>query len=205
MPTGYTYGIIDGTTKTFQDFAKQCMRNFGACMHMRDEDSDKPYEPRTPSDYHTKELQSAKEKLEQAEKMTDGELIDMRKKELKESKKYYLEGIKKTKDARKKLDDFLLKAKAFEAPTEDHKGIKDFMIQQLEVTIDYDGSSKHQDESLSEVETELNNIDANDIRFTLMEEAHKDIAYHLKEHKEELKRCADSNKWIEDFVASLNN
>ena len=30
MPTGYTAGIIDGKTETFQDFEKQCMRAFGA-------------------------------------------------------------------------------------------------------------------------------------------------------------------------------
>ena len=29
MATGYTAGIIDGKTETFQDFAKQCMRAFG--------------------------------------------------------------------------------------------------------------------------------------------------------------------------------
>ena len=45
MPTGYTAGIIDGKTETFQEFAKQCMRNFGACIHMRDENMGKEYEP----------------------------------------------------------------------------------------------------------------------------------------------------------------
>ena len=63
MPTGYTAGIIDGKTETFQEFAKQCMRAFGATIHMRDENMDKEYEPRTPSDYHTKALEEAKEKL----------------------------------------------------------------------------------------------------------------------------------------------
>ena len=33
--------------------------------------------------------------------------------------------------------------------------------------------------------------------------AHKDIAYHLKEYKEELKRCADSNAWVETLLGSL--
>ena len=46
MPTGYTAGIIDGKTETFQDFAKQCMRAFGVTIHMRDENMDKGYELR---------------------------------------------------------------------------------------------------------------------------------------------------------------
>ena len=203
MPTGYTYGIIEGKTKTFNEFAENCMRNFGACIHMRDDDSDKKYTPREPSNYHTKELQSSKEKLEKAEKMTDAELIEMRKKELKEDEKRYKKNIKETESARKKLDEFLLKAEAYDPPTEDHEGIKKFMIEQLKTTIDYDGSAKYSIEGLAKTEIELNNIDANDVRFTLMEEAHKNIAYHLKEHKEELKRCANSNKWVEIFVKSL--
>jgi len=63
MPTGYTAGIINGETETFQDFAKDCMRAFGATMHMRDDDMDKDYVPRTPSDYHTKQIQSSEDNL----------------------------------------------------------------------------------------------------------------------------------------------
>ena len=58
MPTGYTEGIIDGKTETFQDFAKQCMRAFGATIHMRDEDMEAEITPRTPSDYSSKEIES---------------------------------------------------------------------------------------------------------------------------------------------------
>ncbi len=59
MPTGYTAGIIDGTTTTFQQFAKQCIRNFGATIHMRDEPSDVEYIERIPSDFHTKAIEEA--------------------------------------------------------------------------------------------------------------------------------------------------
>lgn len=203
MPTGYTAGIIDGTTETFQDFATQCMRAFGATIHMRDENADKAYEPRTPSDYHTEELQSAKEKLQRAEKMTDGELMELRKKEIEDSIKYHKERIVKTNAARKKLDEFLSKAKEFKAPTSDHEGIAKFMIEQIETTIAHDGSTKYHDEGLSKEQVELKNLDANNIRFTLMEDARKSITYHLKEYNEDLKRCADSNRWVEVYLKAL--
>jgi len=203
MPTGYTAGIIDGTTKDFNEFATQCMRAFGTTIHMRDERTDKAYKPRVPSDYHSKALQAAKEKLNKAETMTDGELVEMRKKEIEESKKYHIESIEKTNKAKKALDDMLLKAKDFNPPTEEHEGIAKFMIEQLEQTIEFDGSTKYHDEALPTIDIELKNIDANYVRFTLMEDAHKDIARHLKEHKEELKRCADSNKWVECFLDAL--
>ena len=203
MPTGYTAGIIDGKTETFQDFAKQCMRAFGATIHMRDEDMDKEYEPRTPSDYHTKALKRAKEKLKQAETFTDTELIEMRTKELEESKKHHLESIAKTKIARAKLEEFLAKAIEFKAPTPEHEGLRQFMIEQLQSTIDFDGKTDYYDKALLQVEIELKNIDANQIRSTLIADANKDIAYHLKEHKAELKRCAESNAWVETLLGSL--
>ena len=203
MPTGYTAGIIDGKTETFQDFAKLCMKAFGACIHMRDENMNKEYEPRVPSDYHTNALQEAKEKLKQAETFTDAELIEMRIKKLEESKKYHLESIAKTKIARAKLEEFLTKAIEFKAPTPDHEGFRKFMIEQLQSTIDFDGKTNYHDEALPQIEMELKNINANQIRFTLIADANKDISYHLKEHKEELKRCAESNAWVETLLCSL--
>ena len=203
MPTGYTAGIIDGTTETFQDFAKICMRAFGATIYMRDEKMDKEYEPRTPSDYHTKALEKAKEKLKQAEIFTDAELIEMRTKDLEESKKYHLESIAKTKVVRAKLEEFLVKAIEFKAPTPEHEGLRKFMIEQLQSTINFDCKTDYHDKALSQVEMELKNIDANQIRFSMIADANEDIAYHLKEHKEELKRCAESNVWVETLLGSL--
>jgi len=203
MPTGYTAGIINGTTETFQDFAKQCMRAFGACIHMRDENANIEYEPRIPSDYHLKGLEEAKENLKIAETFTDADLIEMRIKELKESKKHHLESIAKTKAARVKLEEFLAKAIRFKAPTPEHEGLRRFMIEQIQSTIDFDGKTDFHDKALPEIEIELKNIDANQIRFTLIADANKDIAYHLKGHKEELKRCADSNEWVRTLLAAL--
>ena len=203
MPTGYTVGIIDGKTATFQDFAKQCMRAFGATIHMRDENMDKEYEPRTPSDYHTEALEKAKEKLKQAETLTDAELIEMRTKELEETKKFHLESIAKIKVTRAKLEEFLAKAIEFKAPTPEHEGLRKFMIEQLQSTIDFDGKTDYHDKALPQVEMELKNIDANQIRFSMIADANKDITYHLKEYKEELKRCAESNAWVETLLGSL--
>ena len=50
---------------------------------------------------------------------------------------------------------------------------------------------------------ELKNINANQVRFSLIEEANKDISYHLKEHKKELEGCAKSNAWVETLLVAL--
>ena len=150
-----------------------------------------------------KALEKAKEKLKQAETFTDAELIEMRTKQLEESKKYHLESIAKTKVVRAKLEEFLAKAIEFKVPTPEHEGLRKFMIEQLQLTIDFDGKTNYHDEALPEIQMELKNIDANQIRFSMIADANKDITYHLKNHKEELKRCADSNAWVEKLLSSL--
>lgn len=79
MPTGYTEGIMNGKITTFPQFAKLCMRAFGATIHLRDESLDSEYEPRVPSDYHSKEIERAKKNIIDAKKLSDEEIIDSKK------------------------------------------------------------------------------------------------------------------------------
>lgn len=203
MPTGYTVGIIDGTTETFQDFAKRCMRAFEATIHMRDESMDKEYEPRIPSDYHIKALKKANKKLKRAKTLTDSEIIKNRKAHITKNKTYYLKRIEETKKAKERLDFFLEKAKAFNPPTKDHEGIAKFMIEQIETTINHDGDTKYYDNELSKIDAQLSDINADKIRAEMIADAKRDIKYHTKEHNAELKRCEDSNKWVSDLLAVL--
>ena len=71
MPTGYTAGILDGTTKDFKQFAKHCSRAF--IVHLRDEPIDSEYKKREVSDYHIKEIEKAKAELKQADSLSDEE------------------------------------------------------------------------------------------------------------------------------------
>ncbi len=100
MPTGYTAEILDGKITTFPQFAKQCMRAFGATIHMRDDDMDAEFTPRTPSDYYAKEIKKANQVIKEAELLTDEEIIDARKKELQESKASYTKGIQECNNGR---------------------------------------------------------------------------------------------------------
>lgn len=52
MATGFTSGIIDGSITNFKQFATQCIRAFGATLHMRDESLDVEYTPQKVSDYY---------------------------------------------------------------------------------------------------------------------------------------------------------
>lgn len=205
MPTGYTAGIIDGKIKTFSEFAKLCMRAFGATIHMRDDSFDAKYTPRTPSTYHQEELSEAQARLKSIQELSDTDIVLNQKIKLLESKEYHDKKIAEIKDILKKLNEFYRDAEQYQPPSGDHTGIKEFMIQQLSETIKFDGSTSYHEECIAEIDGKLKNLTASVIRKELIQSANKDILYHKKELAADVERCEKSNKWVEDFLKSLPN
>ena len=201
MPTGYTAGILDGTTKDFNQFAKHCSRAY--IMHLRDEPMDSEYKKREVSDYHIKEIEKAKAELKQADSLSDEELIIQEKNRLIDSKKYHLDREEKIKNDKIKLESFLEKAKSYIPPTEKHQGIADFMIEQIEKTIEFDCNSSYHIDELKTIDSKIEKVNADDIRSEMKVKATKDIAYHTKEHEADVKRCREHNQWYEDFIKNL--
>jgi len=138
-----------------------------------------------------------------AQSLTDSELIKMRKDELTKDKEDHIIRIKEIKISRKRLDQFLLEAQSFKPPTKEHVGFKEFIIKQLKSTIDYDGDHSYSEQSIITIDSKLDNLNADNIKNSLIESSNKDIAYHLKHHNEDIKRCDDSNKWVQDLLGAL--
>src|SRR5688572_13460567 len=103
MPTGYTAGILSGETKSFKQFAIDCMRAFGATIHMRDEPMDKPYEPRTPSEYYSKRIGELKKQISDLTSTRDFDLIGIERGELEVDKAYHEAEIEKIRENRERL------------------------------------------------------------------------------------------------------
>lgn len=204
MPTGYTAGIVDGKTKTFKEFAKQCMRAFGAAIHMRDEPFDKPYEHRKPDDYHLKQINEYEKQKAKVLKMDVLEITLQTKKELEEQKERVTQKIAEINAIGKRLNQFLDEANKWQPPTDQHKGIKDFMVKQISETIDWDADPKYHEDELKRIEEELKHIDPIAKRNEMIEAIDHDISYHTKQYAEEVQRCKESNEWAETFVKSLN-
>jgi len=203
MPTGYTYGIIDGSVNTFKEFATKCMRNFGALIHMRDDPSKEPYRKRTPSNYHLNALKKAQTDLKNAQTRTDDKLISSEKILLRDEIKRLRKRIEETKMARIKLEAILEQANEYKAPTDDHKGIKKFMIEQLTSTIEQDGSCPYSVKALATAEEQMKNLNPAVIRAEKIEDATKDIQYHTKELASDVDRCTNSNEWANTFLKSI--
>lgn len=203
MPTGYTAGIIDGTIKDFKSFGLLCARNFGATMHMRDEDFEAEYKPTEPSDYHPKKIADAEALLANCKSASDEDLIADETKSLTESLEYYNKSRIEAIVNDMKLRSMLIDAQTFVPPTRDHEGIKKFMIQQLESTIDFDCRTDYMDKKFLEIELKLSNLNATTIRSERIAQAHKDLAYHTENYNKEVVRCATANQWVIDLENSL--
>lgn len=203
MPTGYTAGILDGKITTFQEFAKQCMRAFGATIHMRDDDMSAEYREDTPSGYHIEEIEKATKQLKEIKKLSDEEIIAKKMSELENSKAYHLKSIKKAKDGFKSLSYILNDVREWEPPTSEHTGIKEFMIDQILKTIDFDCKTDYHYDLLAEIELEMKNLNAKEIRLEMISEANRSLDYHTTQYKMDVERCNNRNQWVKDFINSL--
>lgn len=203
MPTGYTQGILDGEIQTFKEFAIKCTRSFGATIHMREDDLDKELIPRTPSDYYLKEIERCKQTLEEARVVPDDELVSERKTEIEASIQSMLKSVDEKNFNKTKLEKMLLEAQRYEPPTEEHVGIKRFMIEQLSETIKHDCDIEYYESRIIELNLELQNISAEKIRKNMIESAQESLEYANKRYKEEIEGCKKANLWVKYFVESI--
>ena len=144
MPTGFTAPIYDGEDITFEQFANSCLCNFGIYTRFEGkypnlsiyEIPDKI----CPSDFYKKRYEKAKAEYEKhlATPKT--------KEELEAEYIIYVNGVIKGNEDRVKENEalknrynaMLSKVRSWIPPSEDYKGIKDFMESQLIESLDFD-------------------------------------------------------------------
>lgn len=193
MPTGYTAPVVDGKITKFSDFALSCARAFGALITMRDDAPDAPIPKEIkPSDYHAKKLAAATAGLTKALKMTPGQMAAGAAKANEVAAEAARSICESYATENGRLQKMLDEAKAWKPPTPDHKGMKDFMIQQL-------ADSMHSGDYLPDFKT----LSGQEWHKMEVERLERDIAYHTKENDAEIKRAADRTDWLKKLRASL--
>jgi hypothetical protein len=213
MPTGYTQGILDGTTETFKDFASKCMRAFGAAMHMRDEGLDVEYRPAEPGSYHKEQIEKWERDLEQAGRKSAESFYWEQLETIKENISYNEKKIAERKRQRAKLDNMLYQVKGWTPPTEEHLNFKSFMQSQLEDTIRYDGDWEYWERELVKLKTSLGRFQEGDktpgewgeeLRAERLAYIQEQIKYHRDHWNDDQKRCDERNQWIQTLLDSIN-
>ncbi len=196
MPTGYTAGISNGIT--FQKFAMNCARAFGALIEMRDSPSDAPIpENFKKSDYHEKEIAKCKKLLAELERMDSPKarkLFDDERKESEEhARKYEIEKL----ELRQKYEAMLREVKKWNPPTSEHNGLKDFMLKQISESIDFDCGPSYR--------VAQQNPDFEKWFIAKKKEVITEIQRHTEEDEKEAERTASRNKWVRELRESLSH
>lgn len=192
MPTGYTNVIKDGIK--FKDFVLRCSRAFGAAIHMRDESLDVEIYHDKVSDFYLDNIELTKNNIINLKNLTPKEIEEKAKNNYEKALKSFGERVNKKIEQKNKYEKMLKKVKAWQPPTDEHKELKDFMINQIEDSIKWDckfysfeGKELNGDEWYKEE----------------MKSLERDLEYYQKQYKEEVDRVDKRNKWIDELIASL--
>jgi len=196
MATGYTAELCEKEVD-FKAFVLQCARAMGACVMQRDEPLDAPPREEKPTDYHVEALAKAQARLQELLLTSDEEATRLSQGEALTTQKRHQEYVAKTTETCKRLNQMKQKVSDWEPPTPDHRGLRDFMLEQLSTTIQYDGTVN------SYYEQKTVPLGGAEWRAREIALEERNIAYHTTQNDEEIKRVSGRNKWIRELRASL--
>lgn len=196
MPTGYTSDIEKGIT--FQQFALNCARAFGALVTMRDE----PHGASIPKefkahDYNAKALADAEKALASAQAMKPHAVEKAAEAEYKTALTDMNERIAKKNALRVKYEAMLTQARKWTPPSPDHDGLRDFMVQQITESIKFDCDTEYEFKYAPE------RLTGEQWREAAIAKAQRDIDYHQTEHAKEVDRTNGRNRWVRQLRDSL--
>ncbi len=196
MPTGYTSDIAKGIT--FEQYALNCARAFGACVEMRDEASDAPIPDEfKASNYHSEKLTEANKQLAEVKKMTVAQCAKAVKIGREEHIKRYNKQVDEAHSLLQKYQDMLEKVESFAPPSIEHIEYKTFLATQIQDSIKWDCNIEHFTKPTDTL------LKPEEWRKKQIAKCLSDIEYHAKEQKAENDRAAKRTLWIKQLRAAI--
>ena len=193
MPTGYTYPVIEGTITEFPDFALQCARAFGALISMRDDPSNVPIPNEIePSDYYQKRLAESKAELARVQGMALVEVEQAAEADYAVKLQQHEDYERKEELAEQRLDAMLKKVRGWVPPTAEHQGLKDFMLDQIQISKRGAYRAKPP-EKLTASEWQQGKIKS----------LFRDVEYNAGEHEKEVEQARGRTEWLKALRQSL--
>ena len=147
MPTGYTAHIEKGTVKTPKDFLRICLRNFGICLPIRDNDDIPlsetdllPYikeEIQKEIDFYEERLKNSIAELNRFDKLSEEDLYEKWRDDLNAKRESYMKFFGEALHKNDLYAKFTSAIREWE-PSYDFKNIKEFALNQIEISKDDD-------------------------------------------------------------------
>jgi hypothetical protein len=141
MPTGYTQPLYDGEDITFEQFVLRCSRAMGAAIMQRDESPDVEIRLREVDQHYVDNVEKAGAALVQAWGRPDETWAELQAAEIVKSQTFRDEYVAKSNGVADRYTEMLLAVQAWEPPTSEHQGLKEFMVSQIEDSLDFDISN----------------------------------------------------------------
>ncbi len=196
MPTGYTSRIKDG--QTFEEYALGCARAFGALVIMRDDNMDAPIpEEFSPSQWHIDERAKDTAEHSRISNMTEEEAEAKSILAYATSHEQIEKRILEDRELMSRYRAMRSEAVKWEPPTTKHTKLKEFMLSQLDSSIEHDSMEDYYRRNPA---IALTGVEWRDRR---IEELNRSIVYHTTEYEKELERNNDRNAWVKALRDSL--
>jgi len=185
--------------QALEAFVMGCARAFGALIDLRDSPSDAPIPDKfEPSNYNAKRLIESREKLAMFKAMTGAEKASFGQAEKAADIQRIERWLEKDQASNVRLKDMAAQVQAWNPPTKEHQGLKDFMLQQLDV-------SKNNVDYIQSLLSEALAKSAMTYYETALLNAAQDIDYHTDENAKEIERANERTEWVRQLKLSIQN
>jgi hypothetical protein len=200
MPTGYTAFLQEKPDMSFRDFALLCARAFGACIMQRDDELSTELVFDKPSDYHSNALKEAKKTLKETQNWSVKQSKEDLNADIYSANCRMREELKEQSQWKETYETMLDLVNKWKPPTEGHAQFKEFMIEQLTQSIEWDCNSHYYTQEVDR----LNAFTPEEWKEEKIKNAIHDIEYHTKNHAEEVERIKQRNEWKYQLIQSLD-
>lgn len=186
MPSCYTAKIEDDPNYTFQQFVWSCARGFGALIMMRDEPHGTPIPlsgipSGSDSCYHQERLKEAKGELKRFREMTEKQWADFLNTDYENRLQQYHEHTEKVRIVHDRYAKMRAAVADWFPPTKEHDNFKEFMINQIDESLEYTSMPETPNRASAE---------------EFIESAKWDVDYHSKRIKEDSDCRKSRSEWI---------
>ena len=205
MPTGYTAYILDDEVTTGKDFLKLCTRAFGVAINQRDEPLNVSTNERQEMNNHYRNrMNEAITNLKNIFEMDYDQMTFTMTQEHYEKAKRAKETVRRLEDENIKLIKVKDEVKKWQPPSEEHKDLKKFALEQIDMSMNSDGLV---DAYIKDMNKVLDTSQEAVLKWydEKLEDAMDELNNAYKWYKEEYKRVDSRNQWMKDFLDSLND
>lgn len=195
MPTGYTAPVQDGRVTNARDYLMDIARGFGGFIHQRDDPHAPLKLPEVEDSDHVDALREAQEELAELRAMTPDEVAKAIDDEREKAIARKAEREETARIQRERYGAMIEQVEAWQPPTPDHEGVKEFALKQLAESIEFDCRV-----------SDYYDVPATTPQKWLAERiarAERDIEYHTNGVNDARERGEKRRKWCQDFFDSL--